>query len=78
MDTAIRLDAKDPEAFYWRGCLWQEKGNWDKVIKDYNAAITLNPEYAEALVDRGLVYVEIGRTERDSAISIHLFGLIHR
>ena len=78
MDTAIRLDAKDPEAFYWRGRLWQEKGNWDKVIKDYNAAITLNPEYAEALVDRGLVYVEIGRTEEGLRDFDNLFGLIHR
>jgi tetratricopeptide (TPR) repeat protein len=32
------------------------KGEWDKAIADYNQAIRLNPNYAEAYSNRGASY----------------------
>ena len=35
---------------------------WDKSLDDYNTAIELNPSYAEAYFQRGLLYYSILQT----------------
>ena len=50
-----------------KGHSYQEKGQWDKAIAEYNKAIELNPEYAEAYYNRGLAHYHKG--QYDQAIS---------
>ena len=50
-----------------KGVSYQEKGQWDKAIAEYNKAIELNPEYSKAYNNRGLAYADKG--QYDQAIS---------
>jgi tetratricopeptide (TPR) repeat protein len=52
--------------YFARGLAYQDKGQHDRAVEDYNQAIKLNPGNAEAYNNRGLAFVAIGR--RDSAI----------
>ena len=39
----IRLEPKNPLAFYNRGFTYQNKGDVDRAIADYDQAIKLDP-----------------------------------
>lgn len=56
-------------AYYNRGNTYDELGEYDKAIKDYNCALDLpNPEPWNDLLNRGLVYEKLGQldnAERD-------------
>ena len=41
-------------AFYNRGSAYNDKGQDDRAIEDYNQAIRLNPNYAIAFYNRGV------------------------
>jgi tetratricopeptide (TPR) repeat protein len=41
-------------AFTYRGNAYFGKGQYDRAIEDYDQAIRLNPNYAEAYNNRGL------------------------
>ncbi len=53
-------------AYYNRGLVYGEKGEYDKEMEDYNKAIELKPDLAEAYINRGIVYSDKG--EYDKAI----------
>ena len=40
---------------------------YDQALQDYNKAIELNRDFAEALCNRGLVYIYKGETEKGIA-----------
>jgi tetratricopeptide (TPR) repeat protein len=40
---AIRKNPNDAEAYFYRGCLYKNKGCYDQAIADYTEAIRLNP-----------------------------------
>jgi tetratricopeptide (TPR) repeat protein len=40
---AIRRNPNDAEAYFYRGCLYKNKGCYDQAIADYTEAIRLNP-----------------------------------
>ena len=44
-----------------KGLIYNEKGQWDKAIAEYNKAIELNPEYADAYNNRGLAYLDLAQ-----------------
>ena len=54
-------------AYHNRGLAWDNKGEYDKAIADYNQALTINPNYAYAYVNRGDAWNEKG--EYDKAIA---------
>jgi tetratricopeptide (TPR) repeat protein len=56
----IKADAKDATALYNRGAAFQSKGDVDKAITDYDAAIGLKPDYAAAYENRARAYVAKG------------------
>lgn len=75
----IRLDPVDTSnisvAYYSRGIAYGEKNEYDTAIEDYNKAIQLNPNFAEAYNNRGYAYHKKGEIDRaiedyDKAIQI--------
>ncbi|HEU4379965.1 MAG TPA: tetratricopeptide repeat protein [Hyphomicrobiaceae bacterium] len=56
----IKTDAKDAMAFYNRGSAYQTKGDVDKAITDFDAAIGLKPDYAAAYENRARAHVAKG------------------
>ena len=45
---AIKINPKDADAYYHRGCIWGKKGDYDKAIADLTKAIELDPKNAKA------------------------------
>src|SRR6185503_9876566 len=58
-DEAIRLNSGLTEmapAYLGRGNIWRDKGELDRAVSDYNAALALDLKYAPAFNNRGLVW----------------------
>jgi len=53
--------------FYYRGCLYKKKKEWDSAIADFSKAILYDPNDAEYYYERGVAYSE--KKEWDSAIA---------
>lgn len=49
--------------YYRRGWYADKAGRWDEAIEDYNMAITINPQYAYALLCRAQLYHFQGKEE---------------
>jgi tetratricopeptide (TPR) repeat protein len=56
----IKTDAKDAIAYFNRGAAFQTKGDVDRAITDFDAAIGLKPDYAAAYENRARAYVAKG------------------
>ena len=54
----IRRDTRNPSLRAERGDRYRENGKYDIALKDYNDAISIDPDYAEALLGRGLVRLQ--------------------
>ena len=52
----MRLDPGDAVALDTRGDVFVDKGEFDRAIEDYDAALRLNPKLSLALRDRGAAY----------------------
>jgi tetratricopeptide (TPR) repeat protein len=51
-----KKDPKAAEAHNWRGMAYEELGDQDKALADYNEAIRISPNYADAYNNRGELY----------------------
>jgi tetratricopeptide (TPR) repeat protein len=60
----LRLDPGYWHALRARGGAYANKGDYDRAMKDYDAAIRLNPRFALAFYGRGQVYQIKGERER--------------
>jgi lipoprotein NlpI len=47
---------KYPEAYYWRGITWKDKGDFDRAIADFSEAIRIDADHSNAYDHRGRVY----------------------
>ena len=68
-DEAIRLNPQ-ADAYFNRGVVYRNLGQFERAIEDFGEAIRLNPQQAEAYYTRGAVYGVIGKSieaERDFA-----------
>jgi len=50
--------------FYNRGIAYDDKGQHDRAIEDYNQAIRLNPNYATAFYNRGVSWARKNDLQR--------------
>ncbi len=50
--------------YYNRGVAYDEKGQYDRAIADYDMAIKLNPKHASAYNNRGIVYKKLGQSDK--------------
>ena len=55
------LCRKDPVFYSNRAACWNALSDWDKVIEDTTAAISLEPTYVKALNRRANAYEQVGR-----------------
>jgi len=53
--NAIRIDIEYAGTYNNRGVAYYMKGEYDRAIRDYNKAIELKPDCAEAYYNRGTV-----------------------
>lgn len=54
------ISGGDAAVYYNHGNGYYETGDSRKAVKDFNAAITLNPAFAEAYYGRGRAYLALG------------------
>lgn len=56
LTKAIRYDKQNYEAYYYRGCARINAKNYNEAISDFEAAIALKPDYADAYFNIGRSY----------------------
>ena len=67
-DLAVQSDPKDAAGYYWRAKSFQAQGEKEKAITDLNAAIELEPDYAEAYTELAQIYSETGQASRAAEV----------
>jgi len=63
------------DVYHLRGVCLSLLGQSDKALLDFDHALELNPRYVDALVHRGVVLVELGRTAEADASFERAAGL---
>ena len=58
-DHAIKMNPKDPAAFFNRGNVYQAQQQFDKAIADFSQAIKLYPEDHRAFLNRGGLFYDL-------------------
>jgi lipoprotein NlpI len=76
--NAVSGSPGNPEAYFYLGKAYAEKGRDDKAIEMYNTAIALNPSNYDAYNSRGILFVNKGLLDEalkdfDAAIALNLF-----
>jgi tetratricopeptide (TPR) repeat protein len=56
LTKALAIDPELGEAYFYRGYIYDEKGDDDQAIADFTAALRINPNNTEALRSRAYVY----------------------
>lgn len=57
-------------AFFNRGLVYVTKGQYDRALRDYDAAIQLRPKDSRAYLNRGIAHATKGQPDRASRITI--------
>lgn len=55
-DKAIEAQADNFEAWHFKGSAWANLRQYDKALKCYEKAISINPRYAESYFNLGLLF----------------------
>jgi tetratricopeptide (TPR) repeat protein len=63
-DTATHLDALNDRAYFNRGCIEGQQGNYTAAIEDFTQALALNPSNADAFFDRGMAYYQLSQKQQ--------------
>ena len=58
-DKAIKYDKNNPEAYYGRGCSKANMKRYQDAIIDFEKAVELKPDYADAYFNLGQMYFYI-------------------
>ncbi len=67
LDSVIKLSPRMPIAYYNKGVLLIEAGDYTSALQMLNRAIELKPDFGEAYYNRGYVYLNLGN--KDAAFS---------
>jgi tetratricopeptide (TPR) repeat protein len=76
VNQAIRLDPNLGRAYFYRGELYEDLGQYQRAIEDYSQAIRLDPNLGRAYRYRAGVYEDLGQYHRaieDYSQAIRLF-----
>jgi tetratricopeptide (TPR) repeat protein len=64
LNRMIINDARDPQAYMRRGAAWLSKGDTERALVDYSAAISLDRTSITAFHQRGLLWLRHGDVDR--------------
>ena len=74
LNTALRVNEFEPEAYYLRGRLYKTMGDTDVSASSYKTAIEVDPDYYDAYIEVGLLYAakksDLAKEYYTSAIGI--------
>lgn len=57
LDKAVKYDKSNYEAYYYRGCVKVNTRQYQEAIADFEKAIALKPDYADAYFNIGRIYI---------------------
>ena len=60
LDRAHELDSEDERIWQEKGKILAQSGRLEEAITAYNAAISVNPEYALYYYERSVIYQDMG------------------
>lgn len=63
-DKAIKYDRNNFEAYYYRGCAKVNSKQYKESIADFEQAVALKPDYADAYFNIGKVYFLLNDGDR--------------
>ena len=72
LTEVIRDTPNDPQAYNMRGTVLAQAGRRQEALADFNKAIALDPKYAQAYANRGLLY------RQNNQLDLALRRLRHR
>ena len=61
LTEAIKNNPKDANALNLRGAAYGQAGEYERALEDFNAALAINPQYAQAFSNRALINVRAKR-----------------
>ena len=61
LTEVIQKHPDDPQAYNMRGSVYADAGNPEAALADFNKATGLDPNYAQAYANRGLLYRQNGK-----------------
>lgn len=67
LDKSLQLNPGLVYAWYNKGGIYYELGDYTSALECYNQALKLRPDFAEALYNRGLTYLSLGNKESGRA-----------
>jgi tetratricopeptide (TPR) repeat protein len=67
LDDGIKIITNEPMLYYNRGTAYVKTGDWKKARKDFDATISLAPDYTDAYLNRGIALIYL--KEPDAALA---------
>ena len=68
LNNSILLDNKNADAYFYRGCLYQDN-DLNKAIEDYKTALELDPEFYNAKAGFAYLLLEQGKSEEGETMA---------
>lgn len=74
MDDYVNKAPRDFRGYYWRGWIKDHTNDLDGAIEDYTISVTLNPDYAYGILNRGRMYLlknemDLAKSDFEEAIA---------
>ena len=67
LEKAVKIDKTNPEIYYLRGNIQMTRRDYNSAMLDFNQAILLNENYAEAYVNRGRLWFYLNEDDKKCA-----------
>lgn len=77
LNECLRIDPSFYDAYYTRGLVREQLGEFDGALTDYNIYLELRPDHTEALFSRATLRYKRGQYELAKSDFIKLLGLPH-
>lgn len=67
IEKAMALEPENAYLVYDRACIYIQQQQYEKAVADYTTALKLQPALPEALFNRGLALIHLGKTQEGIA-----------